>query len=244
MRRWFYTKLIAKADMLTVLSPENLKVARALFPHVRSEFVLFGINADEFASVKKEKVHDPVRILSLGNDPHRDWQVLIRAIKDFSACYLKIISWKLNKKEIYNCNNIEIVDLHLNHTIANKIFLDTFDWADIVVLTLQPNLHASGITVLQEAAIRGVPVICSNIGGLKAYFSDEEVYFIPHGDPLEIQKAITKLAGDDQLRWALAERAQARMKTGGLKSRSYARRYAEISGELLARETPPAARTC
>jgi hypothetical protein len=61
----------------------NLKVARALFPHVRSEFVLFGINADEFASVKKEKVHDPVRIRSLGNDPNRDWQVLIRAIKDF-----------------------------------------------------------------------------------------------------------------------------------------------------------------
>jgi glycosyltransferase involved in cell wall biosynthesis len=244
VRRWFYTKLIAKADMLTVLSPENLKVARALFPYVRSEFVLFGINADEFASVKKEKVHDPVRILSLGNDPHRDWQVLIRAIKDFSACYLKIISWKLNKKKIYNCNNIEIVDLHLNHTIANKIFLDTFYWADIVVLTLRPNLHASGITVLQEAAIRGVPVICSNIGGLKAYFSDEEVYFIPHGDPLEIQKAITKLAGDDKLRWALAERAQARMKTGGLNSRSYARRYAEISRELLAREPPPAARTC
>ena len=89
-----------------------------------------------------------------------------------------------------------------------------------------------------------MPVICSNIGGLKAYFSDEEVYFIPHGDPLEIQKAITKLAGDDQLRWALAERAQGRMKTGGLKSRSYARRYAEISRELLAREPPPAARTC
>jgi hypothetical protein len=66
----------------------------------------------------------------------------------------------------------------LNHTIANKIFLDTFGLADIVALTIRPNLHASGITVLQEAAIRGVPVICSNVGGLKAYFSDEEVYFI------------------------------------------------------------------
>ncbi len=111
VRRWFYTKLIAKADMLTVLPPENLKVARALFTHVRSEFVLFGINADEFASVKKEKVHDPVRILSLGNDPHRDCQVLVRAIKDFSACYLKIISLKLNKKEIkkkYILNKKEI----------------------------------------------------------------------------------------------------------------------------------------
>src|ERR1019366_5982202 len=43
VRRWLYTGLIAKADILTVLSPENLKVARSLFPHVRSELVLFGI---------------------------------------------------------------------------------------------------------------------------------------------------------------------------------------------------------
>jgi glycosyltransferase involved in cell wall biosynthesis len=241
LRRWLYTRLIAKADILTVLSPENLKVARDLFPHVRSEFVLFGINTDEFTSVKREKVHDPVRILSLGNDQHRDWQVLIRAMKDFSACHLKLISWKLTKKEISNYKNIELVYLYSNNKIPNMNLLDAFDWADIVVLTMRPNLHASGITVLQEAAIRGVPVICSDTGGLKAYFSDEEVYFIPHGDPLEIRKAITKLAGDDHLRWQLAERAQARMKTGGLNSLSYARRHAEISRELLAREPMPAA---
>jgi glycosyltransferase involved in cell wall biosynthesis len=89
--------------------------------------------------------------------------------------------------------------------------------------------------------LRGVPVICSDTGGLKAYFTDKEVYYIPHGDPSEIQKAIAKLAGDDQLRWELAERAQARMKTGGLNSRSYARRHAELSRELLAREPVPPA---
>ena len=62
---------------LTVLSPENLKVARTLFPHIRSEFIPFGINVDELAPLKKEKIHHPVRILSIGNDPHRDWQILI-----------------------------------------------------------------------------------------------------------------------------------------------------------------------
>jgi glycosyltransferase involved in cell wall biosynthesis len=245
VRRWLYTGLIAKADILTVLSPENLKVARSLFPHVRSELILFGINADEFASVKRKKVHDPVRILSVGNDPDRDWQVLIRAIKDYSACYLKIVSRKLNKrKELITSNNIELVDLFSDEKIASKRLLDLFYWADMVVLTMRSNLHASGITVLQEAAIRGVPVICSDTGGLKAYFPDEEVYFIPLGDPLEIRKAIAKLAGDDHLRWQMAEFAQARMKTGGLNSLSYARRHAEISRELLAREPMPAARAC
>jgi hypothetical protein len=106
--------------------------------------------------VKRKKVHDPVRILSVGNDPHRDWQVLIRAIKDYSACYLKIVSRKLNKrKELITSNNIELVYLFSDEKIASKILLDLFYWADMVVFTMRSNLHASGITVLQEAAIRG-----------------------------------------------------------------------------------------
>lgn len=236
LKRWVFSRLIAKADILTVLSPENLKVARTLFPHIRSEFIPFGINVDELAPLKKEKIHHPVRILSIGNDPHRDWQILIQSVKDLPDCHLKIASWKLNKEAIKYYNNIEL--LHIS--TDSKLF-SAYEWADIILLTIKPNLHASGITVLQEAAVLGIATICSDIGGLKAYFSDEEVYFIPHGDASEIQKAIATLAGDDQLRWRLAERAQARMRPGDLSSRSYARRHAELSRELLAREPVPAA---
>ena len=93
------SQLIEKADILTVLSPENLKVARSVFPNIRSELVLFGINADKLAPLKQEKVHHPVRILSLGNDPHRDWSVLIRAVKDLPDCHLKIASGKSIKEK-------------------------------------------------------------------------------------------------------------------------------------------------
>jgi len=207
IKRWVFSRLIAKADILTVLSPENLKVARTLFPHIRSEFIPFGINVDELAPLKKEKIHHPVRILSIGNDPHRDWQILIQSVKDLPDCHLKIASWKLNKEVLKDYNNIELL-----HISTDSKLLSAYEWADIILLTIKPNLHASGITVLQEAAVLGIATICSDIGGLKAYFSDEEVYFIPHGDASEIQKAIATLAGDDQLRWRLAERAQARMR--------------------------------
>jgi len=236
LKRWVFSRLIAKADILTVLSPENLKVARTLFPHIRSEFIPFGINVDELAPLKKEKIHHPIRILSIGNDPHRDWQILIQSVKDLPDCHLKIASWKLNKEAIKYYNNIEL--LHIS--TDSKLF-SAYEWADIILLTIKLNLHASGITVLQEAAVLGVAATCSDIGGLKAYFSDEEVYFIPHGDASEIQKAIATLAGDDQLRWRLAERAQARMRPGDLSSRSYARRHAELSRELLAWGPVPAA---
>jgi glycosyltransferase involved in cell wall biosynthesis len=108
----------------------------------------------------------------------------------------------------------------------------------MVVVLLKQNLRASGITVLQEATVLGLPVICSDTGGLRAYFSEEEIYFVRPGDPAELQKSIATLAGDDHLRWGLAERAQARMKSGSLNSRSYARRHAELSKELLALDPP------
>ncbi|MCI0598524.1 MAG: glycosyltransferase family 4 protein [Beijerinckiaceae bacterium] len=232
MRRQILSRLMAKADVLTVHSPENLKVARAIFPNLRSELVPFGINTDEFAPLKEEKVRQPVHILSLGNDPHRDWQVLIRAVKDLRDCQLKIASRKITENEVASCPNIELLKVS-----SNEQLFESYDWADIVVVALKPNLHVSGITVLQEAALRGVAVICTDTGGLKAYFSDEEVYFVPGGDPSEIQKAIRKLAGDDALRWKLATRAQERMRSGGINSRSFARSHAELSRELLTCET-------
>lgn len=106
-----------------------------------------------------------------------------------------------------------------------------------MVVALKPNLHASGITVLQEAAIRGVAIVCTDTGGLRAYFSDKEIYYIPGSNSFELRNAIRKLAGDNELRWALAARAQERMKSGILSSRSYARRHAELSRELPAWET-------
>jgi glycosyltransferase involved in cell wall biosynthesis len=228
-KRWMLARFIAKADVLTFLSPENLKVARALFPDFRCEFVPFGINTDEFAPLKNEKAHHPVHILSIGNDPHRDWQALIHAAKDMPECHLKIACRQLAELEISSYSNVEILNIS-----SNTQLLEAFEWADLLVIALKWNLHASGITVLEEAAVRGVAIICTNTGGLRAYFSDDEVYYVPVGDPSAIRKAIVRLSEDDTLRWTLAARAQERMKNGGLSSRCYARRHAEISRQLLA----------
>ena len=237
IKRWFLSRLIRKADILTVLSPENLAIARRLFPCVRSELVLFGINTDTVVPLKKDKPHQPLHIFSIGNDPDRDWPVLIQAIRGISGCELKIASWNFDKRLIDPNDNIEILRIK-----SNSALFAAYDWADIVVVTIKNNRHASGITVLQEATIRGLPVICTDTGGLRAYFSENEICFIPLGDPAGLQKAIATLAGDDPLRWGLVERAQARMTSGGLNSRTYARRHAELSRELLASDINRAAK--
>lgn len=164
----------------------------------------------------------------MGNDEHRDWATLIDAVKNLERCELRIASQKVSPQLISGAKNVSIAKLKSNNEL-----LQLYEWADALIVALKPNLHASGITVLQEATLRGVPVICSEVGGLPAYFSPEEVKYVRAQDVEAIRRAIREIGENDERRWASVKRAQNRMGSEGLSSQSYARRYVELSEELL-----------
>ena len=238
LKQRLLSRLIKQADVLAAHSPENLAVAKRLFPEVRSELVLFGIAADTKITPALRSVKKPLSIISLGNDTHRDWNLLIDAISGQQDWTLKIASQKIKLSSIGNEANVEVVRLK-----ANDELFALYQWADVLVLAIKPNLHASGITVIQEAALQGIPVICSNTGGLRAYFSDTEVYFVPPQDATALRNAIHYLADHPDVRLTLAQKAQARMGPNGLSSEAFVRRHVDIARDLLAldRDRAPAA---
>jgi glycosyltransferase involved in cell wall biosynthesis len=229
LKKRLLSVLIRQADVLTVHTPANLAVARQLFPEVQSELVLFGIAADVKITPTLRPLKKPLNIVSLGNDRHRDWKLLIDAIAGQQDWTLKIASHKVNPSLLGDATNVDIVKLKTN----DELFA-LYQWADLLVLAIKPNLHASGITVIQEAALQGVPVICSDTGGLRAYFSDDEVRFVPPQDTAALQNAIRDLANYPDVRLKLAQNAQARMGPRDLSSESFVRRHVEISRDLLA----------
>jgi glycosyltransferase involved in cell wall biosynthesis len=226
--RWLFRKLLSRADVLTVNCPASLKAARVLVPHVRSELVLFGIRTEEMIRQQPPAFRHPIRIISLGNDEGRDWPTLIDAVKNLEGYHLRIASRKVRRRLVAGAKNIEIV-----RPRSNGELLGLYEWADVAILSMKPNIHASGITVVQEAVVRGVPVICSDTGDLRAYFSEAEIKYVPVQDPEAIPRAIREFAEDDEARWAYVKRAQARMGTEGLSSHAYIKRHVELSRELL-----------
>ena len=226
LKKLFYRRLLRTADILSVLSPLNRDMAARLFPTQRVEFVKFGIKADYKKLPKSSPNGRPVRVLSLGNDRHRDWDTLIDATRHQPGIEVKLATASL--KPSANTSNISVVRAQTNDEL-----LALFDWADLVVVTLKPNLHASGITVVEEAIILGVPVICSRAGGLEAYFRPGEVFYVEGEDPAQLRMAIQLLARDEAQRQALIRKAHQRLHDDELTSTGYARRHVELSRQLL-----------
>ena len=97
-------------------------------------------------------------------------------------------------------------------TIAGRVARDklpSYYWhADIYV---QPShAEALGVAVL-EAMAAGLPVVCSNVGGLPEIVrNSDDGLTVPAGDPAALAAALHRLAEDTALRETLANRGPAR----------------------------------
>jgi glycosyltransferase involved in cell wall biosynthesis len=227
IRRAVYRSLLRRADILTFLSPSAAAKARELFPDRRVEFIQYGIRADQSLAVIHREKHAPVRILSMGTDRHRDWSTLVAAIQNDSRYLAKAVTGAKIDGLLANVTNIT-----RERAATNDALLTLLNWADIVVVCLVENLHASGITVIEEAVLCGVPVIATDAGGLRSYFSPEEITYIPPKSPQALRSAIDLLIANDELRQGRAKRALTRMKDGDLNSRSFVARHVELSNGL------------
>jgi glycosyltransferase involved in cell wall biosynthesis len=226
--RWLYRVLMNQADVLTVQSPANLEMVRALFPTVRSELVLFGNDTSTMLSPRLTLGHRPLRIAALGNDMHRDWSTLFAAVDGWGDAEVQIASSRCGSARERPAN-VTVIQAKSARAVT-----DLYSWADLVVVPLWPNLHASGITVITEASLAGLPVVCSDTGGLRAYFSGDEVCYVPPRDATALRCELEGLSKSDERRFTLARRAQARLRSADLSSTARAQRLRRLSAELLA----------
>lgn len=230
LRRRFFSWLIEEVDILTVHSPRNLELAQALFPEKRCELVLFGINADHKRppALRPTREGQPFRLLAPGNDRHRDWALAAEALRGLSNAHLTIVSHTAAPGLAAGRDDVTVLRVGSNEELQHL-----FDTCDAVLVPLKANLHASGSTVLQEAAVNGLPVIATDVGGLSSYFGKDEVLYVPPGDAPAMRHAIETLRDDPGLRLRLAGKAQSRMGTSELSSVQFVRRHVEITRSLL-----------
>ena len=235
-RRWFYRWLLQEIDVLTFHSPLNTARARDLFKRRPCEFVRFGIRSEDEDKVPAttQAQGERIRVLAVGNDRHRDWDCLIEAFSSRPQVEVHIVSKSISPRRVAGLANIHV------HTLRSQgELLEMYRSSDIVVVPLRRNLHASGISCLQEAVLSGKPSVCSRAGGLDSYFDDDEVAFVEPGNADDLCARVLEMASDPHA-VRMARKAQMRMGSDGLSSTSFVRRHVELSMALLERGPAPA----
>ncbi len=228
-RRALYRWLLGRADIITTLSRENLETARRALPLRRSERLLFGWTSEEHMRPPRgEIVHDPIRLASLGGDMHRDWNTLLAAFAGVVGFELRIASGQAAIAARLSAKNVAVKPAQCESDVKAL-----YDWADMAVVCLDENRHASGITVILEAVASGIPVVATDVGGLGDYFSEGEICYVPVGEPDALRNAVKRLTLDSERRIAMTKAAQKRLREAGLTSEGYALRHRELSEELL-----------
>ncbi|MBB2201007.1 glycosyltransferase family 4 protein [Gluconacetobacter tumulisoli] len=227
--RFVFRNLLSRADILTFLSPCNMAQAASLFPDQRVVLMEFGIRIDEMIARPPHSPAPgtPVRVLSLGNDRHRDWTTLLQATSDLPCQVTVATTDRAARRTLATAAHVTLATLSNN----TELF-DLYDQADLVVVPVGPNQHASGITAIQEATARGVPVIATDVGGLRHYFGDDAIRYVPVGDAPALARAITELAADPAAQATMVAHAQQRMRDS-LNSRAYVARHVALSRDLL-----------
>jgi glycosyltransferase involved in cell wall biosynthesis len=228
LRQMVYQKLLSIADILSFHSDINQRLAQDTFVNSRCELILFGINSDAPQTPREASMRSKLNIIAPGNDRHRDWETLAAAVRGMPDVKLTIVSQKCPEHIAQSAPNIKI-ESPANNAALFKLYYT----CDGVIVPLTENMHASGITVIEEAAQRGRPVIASDVGGLRSYFGDDAVNYVPSGDISSLQNAIRELTTRPEAARNRVLAAQKVMGPGGLNAKSYAMQHAKWTRELV-----------
>lgn len=233
LRRILFRFLLKRLSLLTVLSVSNLQTARRLFPWLDVRQVRFGIRADEMQAPRLTCRQKTLTLLALGNDEHRDWETLCAAVRLLPDVKLLVASKsRAARQAVKNTPDAQLVKAR-----DNEALMRLYDTADIVIVPLRPNQHVSGVTVIQEAVLRGVPVIASDCGGLSDYFDSRCLTYVPSGSPEALAAAVQHIRTDPDAALHRTECAQERMRKV-INSENYAQEHVTLSRKLLEGEQP------
>ena len=184
VRRQMYRRLMSGDTLHTTLSRENADIARSAMPAATVASVPFGAEDIAPALADADDLHSvgsTVHVVSPGNDRDRDWDTLLLAVRDDPAITATILTRRLP------ASTQPRLTIRRSRSVAET--LDAYRQASVIVVPLQANHHASGITVGLEAMSLRKPLVIADVGGVRDYF-EGYAEFYEVGDAASLRRAI------------------------------------------------------
>ena len=156
---------------------------------IDSKLLIGGVNAEMFYPVEIEKNSDEIRILCSGDPRERKGTKTI------------LEAFEIIKKEEPNV----ILDTYHGKRIPQEKMAEKYSSADIFV---EGSWQAGWNNPVVEAMACKIPVVCTDIGGVKDFaFHEKTALLVPPEDSQTMASAILRLIRDKKLRETLQEDA-------------------------------------
>lgn len=227
--RW----LIKNIDYIVYLAPTEREyfINTFHFSADKQQFIPFAINTECYEKGEREQVTgiDFPYLLSVGNDVHRDIDLLIEIANELEG-KIKVVFASNNpefKEKAKTCSNLYVVTGNL------KQIRWLYEQCLFAILPLKYNEHVSGCTTILEAGAIKKTIIVTEIPGIEAYLQDGVTGLLTReGNLQEFIEKINSLIDNPSIREDLGEKAYTYVTTYHT-TRQWANEHAKISKHLL-----------
>jgi glycosyltransferase involved in cell wall biosynthesis len=172
----------------------------------------------------------PEHILSVGDDPGRDFPTLLAAMDGVASKLLIRTSQDLSGSPA-NRSSVELIGSQLDYLT----YRSTFARSRFIVLPLKPHtLNASGITTLAEAFALGKAVIVTDSDGVRDFLlPGDNCLTVPPGDPDALHSTMQRLLREPETCARLGQNAR-RYAEEHFSRSAFATRFADVLREFIA----------
>jgi len=190
---WFYKQLLNKAELILTFSKYEKNLLISLFNLSKNKVKVFyfGTDTDYWNSRIIEGRKEKNYVLTVGNDMHRDYQLLLDNYD--LEIPLKLVT-KIIKKSKYK----------IYRNISNEKLRKLYAESKFVVVPLKKSESTSGMSVTLQAMAMGKPVLLAEIPAMKELFRDqEEVLYYEAGNGNDLRNKLKELDENEKMRQRL-----------------------------------------
>lgn len=220
-RRLFFRALLRRHDVELVLSRCNREVSSSAVPGRAVVRLPFGTHFAQPATSEPRPAAPTV--LVVGNDRHRDWELIVEVARRLPQLELDVLSLADTVRDLPWPSNVRVRSAN-----QGSLLREVYPSATVVALPLKENRHASGCTVAIEALSAGLPVVATDVGGIDEYLADSGSALVPLGDVDAFAAAVVDAVSLDRA----GDIAQPRRR--GLSEEDYVARLVSVTWSVLA----------
>jgi glycosyltransferase involved in cell wall biosynthesis len=194
---------LRQLDALVVVGSNQIPTLEAVAGPNRVHFVPHGVDTDFYRPTQHTSPQQPPTCLFVGVHL-RDFDTLRKTIENvYQRCAdvrFVVVTFESNFPQLAGLPSVTLLS-----GISELELRNLYQHADLLVL---PLIDATANNTILEALACGLPIVSTDVGGMRDYLDAESAYLAPPCDVSAMTESILALLEDDELRANMSNAAR------------------------------------